>query len=68
MHKLVIYLKDHPGMGITTSLLGFMQSFIETSTPYLQYTALMLAVAIGVLTFIAKYKDLKEKYKNNKKD
>lgn len=42
-----------------SSVGGALQALIETSTPILQYLALVIGVGIGLLTLLAKIKELR---------
>lgn len=59
MHKLNLFLREHPGLGMFSSVGGALQTLIETSTPVLQYLALIIGVGIGILTLLIKIKELR---------
>jgi len=61
MHKLTIFLREHPGWGMFSSVGGALQTLIDTSTPVLQYLALLIGVGIGILTILAKWRELRRK-------
>lgn len=58
MTKLLCWLKDHPGAGLFSSISGVLQTFIETSTPVLQYLGLLVGLMIGLVTLIIKLREL----------
>lgn len=60
MQKLSIFLREHPGWGMFSSVGGALQALIETSTPILQYLALLIGVGIGLLTLLAKWRELRK--------
>lgn len=59
MPKLFCFLKDHPLLGMLSSVSGVLQTLIETTTPVLQFLGLLLGVIIGLLTVAAKMRELK---------
>lgn len=59
MHKLTLFLREHPGWGIFSSVGGALQTLIDTSTPILQYLALIIGVCIGVITLLTKWRELR---------
>lgn len=59
MHKLNLFLREHPGLGMFSSVGGALQTLIETSTPVLQYLALVIGIGIGILTLLIKIKELR---------
>lgn len=59
MHKLNIMLREHPGLGMFSSVGGALQTLIDTSTPVLQYLALVIGIGIGILTLLIKIKELR---------
>ncbi|MDX2000971.1 MAG: hypothetical protein SFW35_00935 [Chitinophagales bacterium] len=61
MHKFSDFLREHPFFGMASALLASMQAFMDTSTPYLQYLALLLGVAIGFVTLLVKLRELRQK-------
>lgn len=61
MHRLLELLKEHPILGMLSSLFASFQSFMQTSTPVLQYLGLLIGIGIGVLTLLIKLKDLQHK-------
>ena len=61
MHRIAELLKDHPSVGIATSVTGALQAFMQTSTPFLQYLALLLGVGIGMVTLVIKTIELRNK-------
>lgn len=65
MQKLSIFLREHPGWGMLSSVGGALQTLIETSTPLLQYLALIIGLGIGILTLITKYRELRKKSTRN---
>ena len=58
MHKFVWYLREHPELGIMSSISGVMQTFLDTSTPILQFLGLLIGVLIGLLTLLLKLREL----------
>lgn len=59
MHKLNLLLREHPGLGMFSSVGGALQTLIDTSTPVLQYLALVIGIGIGILTLFIKIKELR---------
>ncbi len=59
MQKLNIFLREHPGLGMFSSVGGALQTLISTSTPVLQYLALVIGIGIGILTLLIKIKELR---------
>ena len=61
MPKLICFLKDHPLVGMFSSVSAVLQAFIETATPILQFIGLFIGIIIGLLTVIAKLRELRKK-------
>jgi hypothetical protein len=61
MPRLIELLKEHPALGMLTSLFASLQSFMQTSTPVLQYLGLLLGTAIGLLTLLTKIREWRRK-------
>lgn len=60
MHTILCFFKNHPEWGMATSLSAVVQTFIDTSTPVLQYMGLVIGVLIGVLTLYARIRDIRQ--------
>lgn len=58
MPKFIIYLREHPELGIMSSVSGVLQTFLDTSTPILQFLGLLIGVLIGLLTLMLKIRQL----------
>lgn len=58
MHKFVLYLREHPELGIMSSISGVLQTFLDTSTPLLQFLGLLIGVMIGLITLLLKLREL----------
>ena len=65
MQKLNLFLREHPGLGMFSSVGGALQTLIDTSTPMLQYLALVIGVGIGILTLLIKIKELRRNTTRN---
>lgn len=61
MEKVEDFLRKHPTLGFVTSLWAFLQPFLDTLTPILQFVALVIGIGIGVLTFRLKLMEYNEK-------
>lgn len=60
--KFAVFLKEHPEYGLFSSVVASVQSFIETSTPVLQYVGLVLGILIGVVTLAIKLREAHKKF------
>ena len=65
MQKLNLFLREHPGLGMFSSVGGALQTLIDTSTPVLQYLALVIGIGIGILTLFIKIKELRRNTTRN---
>ncbi len=65
MHKVTIFLREHPGWGMFSSVGGALQTLMDTSTPVLQYLALIIGIGIGIITLITKIKELRRNSTRN---
>jgi hypothetical protein len=61
MEKVEDFLRKHPTLGFVTSLWAFMQPFLDTLTPILQFIALIIGVMIGGITLRLKVMEYNEK-------
>ena len=61
MPKFLELLKDNPAYGFLFTTTGALQAFIETSTPILQFIGLVVGVAIGIITFSLKLREVMRK-------
>jgi hypothetical protein len=61
MEKVEYFLRKHPTLGFVTSLWAFMQPFLDTLTPILQFVALVIGVMIGGITLRLKIMEYNEK-------
>jgi hypothetical protein len=61
MEKVEDFLRKHPTLGFVTSLWAFMQPFLDTLTPILQFVALVIGVMIGGITLRLKVMEYNEK-------
>ena len=71
MEKVEDFLRKHPTLGFVTSLWAFLQPFLDTLTPILQFVALVIGIGIGVLTFrlkLMEYNEKRAKHINNDND
>lgn len=68
MKKVEDFLRKHPTLGFLTSLWAFIQPFMDTLTPILQFIALVIGVGIGALTLRLKLMEYNEKRAKNIKD
>lgn len=57
--------QKHPTLN---AAIGGDHQWIDTITPYLSFFALGVGAAVGVLTMILKYLQIKEKIRNKNKD
>lgn len=60
MPKLLCFFRDHPLLGMLSSVSGVLQTLMETTTPILQFIGLFIGVLIGLVTLAAKLRDLKK--------
>lgn len=56
--KVEVLLQQHPIIGVISPITGAVLPFVEFLTPYLQFTGLAVGLGVGVLTFIAKWKEI----------
>lgn len=56
-YKINHLLSDHPEIGILGSVGSFLLSLINNLTPVLQFIALIIGVAIGIVTLMIKWRD-----------
>ena len=61
MEKVEDFLRKHPTLGFVTSLWAFLQPFLDTLTPILQFVALVIGVMIGGVTLRLKLMEYNEK-------
>jgi hypothetical protein len=61
MEKVEDFLRKHPTLGFVTSLWAFLQPFLDTLTPLLQFVALVIGVMIGGITLRLKVMEYNEK-------
>jgi hypothetical protein len=61
MEKVEDFLRKHPTLGFVTSLWAFLQPFLDTLTPILQFVALVIGVMIGGITLRLKVMEYNEK-------
>ena len=61
MEKVEDFLRKHPTLGFVTSLWAFLQPFLDTLTPKLQFVALVIGVMIGGVTLRLKLMEYNEK-------
>jgi len=61
MEKVEDFLRKHPTLGFVTSLWAFLQPFLDTLTPILQFIALIIGVMIGGITLRLKVMEYNEK-------
>lgn len=64
MEKVEDFLRKHPTLGFVTSLWAFLQPFLDTLTPILQFIALVIGVMIGAITLRLKLMEYNEKKAN----
>lgn len=68
MEKVEDFLRKHPTLGFVTSLWAFVQPFLNTLTPILQFVALVVGLMIGCITLrlkIMEYNERKVKHIKN---
>ena len=58
MSKFIWYLRERPELGILSSISGVLQTFLDTSTPLLQFMGLLIGVLIGLVTLVLKLREL----------
>jgi hypothetical protein len=61
MNRVEDFLRKHPTLGFVTSLWAFLQPFLDTLTPILQFVALVIGVMIGGITLRLKVMEYNEK-------
>lgn len=61
MEKVEDFLRKHPTLGFVSSLWAFLQPFLDTLTPILQFIALVIGVMIGGITLRLKVMEYNEK-------
>jgi hypothetical protein len=61
MEKVEDFLRKHPTLGFATSLWAFVQPFMNTLTPILQFIALIIGLMIGAITLRLKIMEYNEK-------
>jgi len=62
MRTMDYIFNKHPELlGLTATIAGVMQSFIDYATPAIQFIGLCVGIAIGVVTLLIKIKELKKK-------
>ena len=61
MEKVEDFLRKHPTLGFVTSFWAFLQPFLDTLTPLLQFVALVIGVMIGGITLRLKVMEYNEK-------
>jgi hypothetical protein len=61
MNRVEDFLRKHPTLGFVTSLWAFLQPFLDTLTPILQFVALVIGVMIGGITLRLKLMEYNEK-------
>ena len=61
MNKVEHFLRKHPTLGFVSSFWAFLQPFLDTLTPILQFVALVIGVMIGGITLRLKLMEYNEK-------
>ena len=61
MEKVEYFLRKHPTLGFVSSFWAFLQPFLDTLTPILQFVALVIGVMIGGITLRLKVMEYNEK-------
>ena len=61
MTKLLGILQENPTIGALTTVIAFMSTLIENTTPIIQWVSGVVFLSIGIVTLVLKIKELLNK-------